>query len=292
MRIDLVYNPVAGSFREARLEQLVDAVAAHGFQAVLQATTREGVSLSGASDLVCVHGGDGTLRATVAAMGEDAGSVPIAIAPSGTINLVARELGYAKKPKLLASQIAAAWARGEDSWRRSPLFHLDETPVVSCLSVGPDSVTVANLSEPLKKRIGRYAYVVAAMRQLVKWPRAAIPIVGELADGTPFKTEAEAVILSRGALYAGPFRLSPAAGLESETVELVTLRRAGRARFLGFGSAAALRLPVGRFGLAEIRSVRHAELGQCGLPMQVDGDHVGDCLGTVAPSGMALRYCV
>lgn len=292
VKLDLVYNPVAGNFREERLTQLVAAFAANGFSAEPLATSPEGAQLSGTADLVCVLGGDGALRETVRAVAGDIEHVPICIAPSGTINLVARELGYRREPEALALQIARAWLSGPDSWVKSPLFRLGETPIVSCLSLGPDSQAVAAVSGDLKRRLGRYAYVVAMMRQLVSWPREAVSISGELADGTPFETDAEATILARGALYAGPFRLSPKAGLASETVELITLRRSTRLSALAFASAAMVRLPVGRMGLAEIRSIRRAKIGDCSIPVQVDGDHMPGCTGEITPTGLSVQYCV
>ena len=93
MKMDLVYNPAAGSFREDRLNRLIGALSAQGFAVQPMASTAHGVRLTGGADLICVNGGDGTLRDTVQAMGPAAGSVPLCLAPAGTINLVARELG-------------------------------------------------------------------------------------------------------------------------------------------------------------------------------------------------------
>ena len=49
----------------------------------------------------------------VEALGERAASIPLAIAPTGTINLLARELGYASEPRRFAAQLAEAWRAGE-----------------------------------------------------------------------------------------------------------------------------------------------------------------------------------
>lgn len=292
MKMDLVYNPVAGGFRASRLNQLVAAFAAEGIAATPIATTPDGARLSGTADCICVHGGDGTLRDTVQAMGEDAGRVPLAIAPAGTINLVARELGYARDPMRLARQLQEAWQRGADSWIHAPLYTLGELPVVSCLSIGPDSHAVAGVSGPLKRRIGRYAYVVATMRLLRRWPRGTMTVRGEMADGSPFEEEAEAAIVSHGALYAGPFRLSPRAALKADSVELILLRRSTRLGTLALTMAAMLRLPVDRLGLAAIRTARRIEFDRCVSPVQVDGDHMPDCAYSIGPSGMTLRYVI
>ncbi|WP_095012891.1 diacylglycerol/lipid kinase family protein [Tsuneonella mangrovi] len=292
MEMDLVYNPMAGSFSERRLLALVRALERQGANVNLLPTRADGAVLSGKADLVCVHGGDGTLRDTVQTLGGDAGKVPLCIAPSGTINLVARELGYARDPRKFARQVSEAWARGPDGWIDAPLYTLGGMPVVACLSIGADSHAVAEVSGALKKWIGRLAYVVAIMRQLRRWPREKLAIKGELADGTPFETTAEAVIASHGALYAGPFRLSPRAALQADSVELITLDRSSRMTTLAFALAALLRMPIARLGLAEIRTVRRVTFDRCVSPVQVDGDHMPDCAYAIGPSGMSLRYVI
>lgn len=292
VKLDLVYNPRSGSFRQARFDALVRAFEARGWTVRLQSSARGWQPGPEEPDLVCVHGGDGTLRDLVQSMGPRAGDIPLCIAPAGTINLVARELGYAREPERLAAQVCAAWKRGPASWTRAPLYSLGEMPVVACLSIGPDAQAVAHVSTALKQRFGRLAYVVAMMRALRRWPSAPMTVTGELADGTPFACEARAVIVSHGALYAGPFQLSPRAALEADSVELVVLRRPSRIGMLSFTAAAMLRLPLDRLGLTETRTVHRVQFDRCVSPVQVDGDHIPDCAYTIAPTGMALAYVI
>ncbi len=296
MKLDLVYNPLAGSFREARLDALVCAFEDRGWSVRRVSSAREWTPREDPPDLACIHGGDGTLRDAVQALGELAGTVPLCIAPSGTINLVAREIGYPPEPERLAAQVTAAWRRGSENWVAAPLYRLGNLPVVSCLSIGPDSHAVAHVSAALKKRIGRWAYVVAMLRVMRRWPRQAMHVSGELTDGTPFACSASAVIVSHGALFAGPFRLSPNAALAVDSVELIVLERPSRAGVLAFTAAAFAGLPLDRLGLATFRSARRVVFDRCASPVQVDGDHIPDvgaeCAFAVEPSGMTLRYVV
>ena len=292
MKLDLVYNPVAGSFRQARLDALVRAFAARGAEVTALPTTRDGVQLSGNADIVCVHGGDGTLRDTVQALGTSAGGLPLCIAPAGTINLVARELGYASDPERLAAQVCGAWERGPETWVHAPLYTLGELPVVSCLSIGPDSHAVARVSGALKRRIGRLAYVVAMLQVMRDWPRQTMAISGELADGTSFACEATAVIVSHGALFAGPFRLSPNAALAADSVELIVLERPSRRGVALFTAAAFAGWPLDRLGLATFRSARRVTFDRCVSPVQVDGDYMPEAAMSIGPSGMTLRYVI
>lgn len=293
-KLDLVYNPVSGSFREARLAALVEAFQGQGFAVNPLPTRADGAQLSGGADLVCVHGGDGTLRDVLTAMGDAAGAIPLAIARAGTINLVARELDYPAKETAMAQRIKAAFEAGPDRWLHSPLFQLGGLPIASCLSIGPDSHAVARVSGDLKRKIGRFAYVAAMLQQMRDWPRDPMQVSGELADGSEFTCEAEALFVARGSFYAGPFRLSPRAALHTETIELITINRASRSRMAAFSTAAALRLPLDRFGFAEIRSVRRLEIADCAAPAQVDGDvilqgNVEPNL-SIEPANLTLRY--
>lgn len=292
MKLDIVYNPAAGSFRPKRLLALVRAFEARGCEVRAVATEQQGVSLPADSELICIHGGDGTVRDTVQALGERAGQVPLCIAPAGTINLVARELGYPRHPERLAAQVCDAWRRGPGGWVRAPLYRLGELPVVSCLSIGPDSHAVARVSSALKRRVGRLAYVAAMAAVLRRWPRETMAISGELTDGTPFACEAVAVVVSHGALYAGPFRLSPSAALTADSVELIVLKHANRLGALALAAGMLLRLPLDRLGLAEFHSVRRVAFDRCVSPVQVDGDHMPDCAFAIGPSGLSLTYVV
>ena len=290
--LDLVYNPVSGSFSEKHLNALVLALQECGFDVTSLPTTAQGAQLSGNADLICVHGGDGTLRDTVRAMVKRAEDTPLCIAPSGTINLVARELGYSRKPREFARQLAEGWARGVQGWVHAPLYCLGDMPIVSCLSIGPDSHAVARVSGTMKKRIGRYAYVVAIMQQMRDWPREPLLVRGTDCAGDDFTEEAEAVIVSNAALYAGPFRLSPKAALHADSVELITLGRSTRLRIMALSLAAMLRLPIEPFAKARIRSCSRVEFDRCVTPVQVDGDHMPDCAYAIGPSGQTLRYVV
>jgi len=291
-KLCLVYNPVSGGFREANLAVLSEALRHAGFQVTSIASTTDGALRETAADLVCVYGGDGTLRDTVMALGEDAGQIPLCVAPAGTINLVARELGYPRDPQAFVRKLARAWAAGPSGWVRAPLFRMGHTPIVSCLSIGPDSRAVAQVSGSLKKRIGRFAYVAAMMKQLREWPREVFSLRGELATGEHFAIDAEAAVMSASAFFAGPFRLSPAADIRADSLELITLTRSTRLGMLALAGSVAVGLPLERFGLAQVRTVRRVEFDRCLTPIQVDGDHVTESAREVVPAGLTLTYVV
>ncbi|WP_114520451.1 diacylglycerol kinase family protein [Altererythrobacter sp. ZODW24] len=292
MKLDLVYNPSSGGFRRAKLEQLVAALEHFDWAVTLIETRPDGVTLSSDCELVCVHGGDGALRQTVCGLGKRAGKIPICISPAGTINLVARELGYHADPDKFAVQVAAAWGKGPQRWLRSPLFTFDDMPVLACMSIGPDSVAVSGVSTSLKAKIGRYAYVISAMKMLARWPQDPMPVKAQDVDGRIFEMHGEAVFVARGKFYAGPFSLSPNSELSASTLELVVIERSTRLACLRFALAVMIGRDPAKLGLAKTFTVKWAEIGDGDLPTQVDGDQVTPVMGRIEPSGQVVRYCV
>lgn len=291
-RLDLVYNPASGNFRQRRLDALARELAREGFDVRLAATSPQGVEIARDAQLVCVHGGDGTTRMVAQALGERLATVALAISPVGTINLLARELGYVAHPRRFAAALAKAWRKGEAGWLASPVARSEATPVLACLSIGPDSAAVASLSAPLKARIGRLAYLVAGLKHLRHWPREGVTVRALLADGTELSQRVEAALLARGRYYAGPFSLSPRARLEADGMELVLLEKAGRLRSLAFALAVMGGLCPQRLGLATIHTVREVRFDGGALPVQVDGDAIGAEPLTIAMSGHSARYCI
>lgn len=85
------------------------------------------------AELVCIAGGDGTVRMVVEAHGKRAELPPLAIFPCGTINLLARELGYPADHEAFARRIG-----GKRQARSSALAFAGKHPFLACASIGAD----------------------------------------------------------------------------------------------------------------------------------------------------------
>ena len=120
MRLALVINRSAGTFRNLPLESTVAAIGAALAEAGHQvhteivgrrelARTLSVIAESRDLDAVVVGGGDGTiLTAIVAGLGRD---LPLGILPLGTLNLFARDLGLPPDPVEAARVLAGATPR-------------------------------------------------------------------------------------------------------------------------------------------------------------------------------------
>lgn len=119
---------------------------------------------------VLVAGGDGTVRAVSEAMSES--GVPLTIVPSGTGNLLARNLSLPLDDPEAA--IATAFADKSEAIdvgfakMTRPDGTVETRGFVVIGGMGLDAAMIANTSGDLKKRVGWVAYVDGAAKSLVK----------------------------------------------------------------------------------------------------------------------------
>lgn len=280
MRIALAYNPRMSARRLGRVAALARALDARGHRVSHHDSLHFDCRRDAPdADLLCVGGGDGTLRMVVAGQSDLGTLPPIAVFPVGTINLVARELGYAASPQAFIARIE----QGREL--SSPLARLNGEPFIACLSVGVDAFAVASLSEGLKARIGRLAYVAAMRRLVVQWPRHALTV---RAGGEVFA--AEALFVLRGKFYAGPWTLHPEAHLGRNRLRVLALPTARRRDV----AALALRALGGmtkRHGDWRYLEVEALEVtSNHPVAVQADGDPVSALPARIAMSGDCLRF--
>ena len=187
----------------------------------------------------------------------------MAVIPLGTANVLAQEIGL----KLSSHKIASAILRG----RRISVYpgRANGRYFLMMGGVGFDAEVVANIDPALKRRTGRFAYLVEALHQ--SWRHRFETCGGEI-DGTPF--EARWVVVCNGRHYGGPFIAAPLARL-TEPGFSVCLLNGGGFDIARYGAALAL----GR--LSHQHDVRILP-AQCvridspiGYKIQGDGDIIG-----------------
>lgn len=176
-RAALVYNPVKTDGAELRAH--VTTHSAHaGWAPPLLLETRvedpgQGVTrwaLSEGATTMLVAGGDGTVRAVAEAL--DGTGVPLAIVPSGTGNLLARNLML---PLGSPEAMVAAAFQGDTvpvdigiARLRRAEGATEEHAFVVMAGMGLDAAMIANTSSELKRSVGWVAYVDGAARSLIR----------------------------------------------------------------------------------------------------------------------------
>ncbi|GAC1544544.1 MAG: hypothetical protein NVS3B12_33310 [Acidimicrobiales bacterium] len=197
----VIFNPSKATDPAARKEEILAAVGAAGLpepqwlETTVDDPGREmlGAALTDGADLVLACGGDGTVRACVAAL--DGSDVPLAILAAGTGNLLAGNLDI---PDELGAALALV---SEDTRRRIDVGAAGDERFAVMGGLGFDAAMIADADEELKARIGWAAYILSGARNLRR-PPARYTLT--LADGRRVERTARGVLVGNvGKLEAG-----------------------------------------------------------------------------------------
>lgn len=174
---------------------LETTTADHG-RGVTERALREGVSL------VLVHGGDGTVRATLPSL---AGSgIPLGLLPAGAGNLLARALGIPVGDPRAALAIALTGADRAIDVARVEGAGGERFAVIA--GVGFDAAMIRDAPEPLKARLGWLAYLASAVRNL---GRSAVDVEVRIDDDAPIRARARTVVIANVSMLPSGARMLP-----------------------------------------------------------------------------------
>jgi YegS/Rv2252/BmrU family lipid kinase len=269
----IVFNPVAGRRRAHLLWRVLDVLVANGVRLDIaetrcagdaEALAREAASRG--ERMVVAAGGDGTIAEV--ANGLMGSGARLGVIPLGTANVLAHELRLAFAPKAVAA--ALAFGRTRTLWPGQANSADGARLFVQMLGVGFDAQVVHNLSLRLKKVLGKGAYVVQSMREM---PRYGFPVIRMRIDGVD--AEASSVIISKGRLYGGQFRLAPDAVPGDPGFSVVLFEHRGPLAAMMYGAALPLNLLGKAPGVRHVRARRIDFLLNQAVPAQTDGDRAG-----------------
>ncbi len=273
-RIQIVHNPASGSFDAQRFDRLVEAIAALGHETVTSVSSpTQPFRLEPNVAHVCAAGGDGTIRHVAAALIRETNPPTMSVYPMGTINLIAREIGWPADAKSFAGRINI----DSDKPHLWPV-RINDDCFIACASIGPDAQAVAGVSIALKDRIGRLAYAVALIKGLWNWQRPALRVV---ADGAEFACEA--IYIANGRYFGGPWSFAPKAQLGQALLHIVALPKADRLTYVRFLLSMAMGRVESWSGARQMTVKTISVACDQAQPVQIDGD-----IGCATPIHIAL----
>lgn len=269
----IIFNPVAGRRRAHLLWRVLDVLVANGVRLDLAETARAGHAEALAREaarrgekMVVAAGGDGTIAEV--ANGLMGSGTQLGVIPLGTANVLAHELGLPFSPKTVAA--ALAFGRTSTLWPGQTHGPDGVRLFVQMLGVGFDAHVVHHLSSGLKKSFGKGAYAMQSVRELARYK---FPVIRMRIDQT--ETEAGSVIISKGRLYGGRFRLAADAVPSEPGFSVILFDRVGPFAAAMYGAALPFNLLVGAAGVRHIRARRIDFLQNFAIPAQTDGDRAG-----------------
>lgn len=265
-RVQILYNVGSGRCSPKLVAHLAAAFRRRGAEVVSTETGRTPPAIAADADHVCVVGGDGTLRHVAHALAAMPSAPPLSAFPGGTVNLLAREWDGGACVETFAARVLA---RAERS--HFPVHLGDAGLFLACAGAGWESAAVAGVSPGLKRRIGRLAYAVSALRTLARWRAPQITLI---ADRRP--VACGGFHIAKGVHYAGPWRLASRALGAEPLMQVVALTRARRRDLLRFWWTLARGSPVADLpGVVVIECATLDAEADTPWPVQADGDLVG-----------------
>lgn len=223
----LVVNPVAGSHNEGNIRRAERLINSKGLSTEVLLSSRKGEiesharrSLDMSPEMVFVMGGDGTFNE--AANGLVHSDVPVAFIPSGTTNVLAKELAI---PRRVESAVEKA-VKGK--MRRISLGNItDRTKksryFIMMAGVGYDADAVYHIHSGLKNTLRNGAYIVSGLQILQRYRPEPITIRTNGIESTGYT-----VIVGNGSCYGGRFKMTPDASLFSPYFYVFILKSKSR----------------------------------------------------------------
>ncbi|MCW2679198.1 MAG: diacylglycerol kinase catalytic region [Frankiales bacterium] len=236
-------------------------------------------ALADGAELVVVCGGDGTVRSVATVL---AGTgVPMALLPSGTGNLLARNLEVPLEVEA-AARVAASG--------RTAAIDVGRTDDGECFLVmagsGFDAAMLRDTSDRAKVWLSWAAYVLAGMRHL-RGPLATYDLV---LDGVPVRRHGRGVLIGNvSALQAG-LELLPGALADDGLLDVAVLAPRSLREWFRLARRVGIGLAPGEQVLERWTATRVTVRAEPAQPVQYDGDLVesGVVLSCVVEPGALL----
>lgn len=233
-RVHVVINPAAGQdepilsvinsvFRTAGVDYDVSITKAAG-----DATTQARQAAEGGADVVAAYGGDGTVAEV--ASGLIGTTVPLAILPGGTANAMSSELNIPQNLREAVQLICAEnyLVRKVDMGS----LHVNSQELgdhwrnfILRVGVGFEAAMVEKAGRELKDRFGNFAYLWAAMQNLIQPQVARYELV---IDGQEIETEGlTCIIANSGNMAQRNLSLLPGIDISDGLLDVIVIQPAG-----------------------------------------------------------------
>ncbi len=271
--IAVIYNPSSGRPRErlASVNRFASLLREAGRTVTVLPTlhpnhatelAREAVAQG--CDLVIAHGGDGTVNEVLQTLvGTDA---VLGFWPGGTANVLAAELDFPFRVGDVVDRILAGNVRTVTVGKANDRYFL------LMAGVGLDAAVVGTVDPVLKRRLGKGAFAVSALKFIWNWNLQpfTVQMNGDEVNG-------RFVVAGNGRSYGGGFQLTPLASLDDPDLDICVFSSGSRLDYLKYATASIFGSHRQMPGVIykKVRRVRITAEGRVHVPVQLDGEVTG-----------------
>ncbi len=289
-RMMAVFNPHSGggAFRRD-LPLILDSLRGLGYEVDERETQAVGDAIRLANqavelgyDVVCAIGGDGTVNETL--NGLSGTEVPLAIIPTGTVNVLAMELGIPFDPP----DAVRLLENGNVSWIDLGLAGDRHFGLMA--GVGMDAAVVASLNPAMKKAFKEAAFAVQGFANYLTKDEPLIRVT--TAERT---VEGYFAVFGNSSNYGGGFGITPLADMRDGLLDVCVLKDKSFVSTIWYWTAALINAHI-KHPKVEYFRTEHAEIAtvEAGkeVLVQTDGEMAGRLPLTCEVVPRALRVIV
>lgn len=304
MRAFVVHNPKAGlHYAEADVAETVrflqteqvEVVATRTIVGPRDATTFAREAVAANCDVLFISGGDGTIG--LAAEGLLGSDTALAILPGGTGNVFARQLGMPvagplhPKPLLEASRMLLSGRVRNVDLGRVTLGSGVERYFLAWAGVGFDAQISRNLeADPARKRqLGPFAFALAGFLLLRDFAGSPVRL---RFDGHPVHRRILMLVANNIQLYGIIFRMAQHAAIDDGCFDIYGFRGENPWRALLYAVRLLLNRHIDDPDVDIYRATRLEITSTRPLPVQIDGDFIGETPATIECLPRVLRMVV
>ena len=273
-RLLAVWNPSASGGRyRGEVPLMLEALRSLGFRVEEAETKEQGDATSLARravaesfDVVCAIGGDGTVNETI--NGVAGSDVVLSIIPTGTVNVLAMELGIPLEPP----DAVRLLAEGNVSW--IDLGAAGERYFALMAGIGMDAAVVASLNPTMKKAFKEAAFAVQGLATYLTKEEPRIRVESE-----ERVVEGYFAVFGNASNYGGGFGITPLADMRDGLLDMCVLTDKSLASTVWYWTAALVNAHLKHPNVEYFRTTRASittvEEGKQVL-VQVDGEIAGE----------------
>lgn len=269
IRAVLLHNPHAGraSWTGQKLDWVVKELERGGLQVEVVPTRPEPPVVPSLDlcdmELLIACGGDGTIHHALPQVVRR--KVPLAILPTGTVNLLARELGL---PPSLPEAVRVVLGGRR---RRISLGQSDGNYFHLMAGIGLDGYVISHVRDRAKRYLGSAAFVLAALRHFWSYP---LPPFQLQMDGRA-PVEAVFAVISNVARYGGYLRMAPQADPFEPLLDVCAFTARNHLKYFHYLWGTLRGRHLGYSGVVYEKAREIVVRGQEPLLVQMDGEVVG-----------------